>query len=400
MAEDSLAVIDALCESAPDQLRAIMLRALTEIMDLEVTAACGAPAGIRTPTRTNYRNGYRMRSWDTRLGRLDLAIPKLREQSYYPSFLEPRRRVEKALYGVITEAYVQGVSTRSVDELVKAMGSEGISKSHVSRICAEIDEQVKDFLNRPLEGRYPYLWLDATYVKVRHGGRIVDRAVVVAVGMNEEGRRELLGLSIGPSETECFWLSFLRELLDRGLRGVELVVSDDHAGLRNAIRKCLNTQWQRCRVHFMRNVLAHTPKAQKGFVKALLDTAFQQSCAEDANAQWEVVRQRLAAHLPDVAKIVGDARDDVLAYMAHPPQLWPILASTNTLERLNREIKRRTDTVQIFPNDASVIRLVGAILMEQHDEWQVARRYISQQAMGKPSTKNDAILARGIQTRA
>ncbi len=233
---------------------------------------------------------------------------------------------------------------------------------------------------------------------MREGGRIVDRALVVATALNEAGRRELLGLKVGPSETEHFWVTFLRELLDRGLRGVELVVSDDHAGLRKAIRKCMNTQWQRCRVHFMRNVLSHTPKAQKGFVKALVDTAFQQSCATDALARWEEVQDQLAARLPDVANILSAARDDVLAYMAHPSALWSILASTNSLERLNCEIKRRADVVQIFPNDQSVIRLIGAVLMDQHDEWQVARKQISQQAMGRPSTKHDAILARGIQT--
>lgn len=398
MAEESLAVIDVLREADGDRLRAIVLQALNEIMDAEVTEACNAPYGARSSSRTNYRNGYRRRSWDTRVGRLELAIPRLREDSYLPSFLEPRRRVERALFAVIAEAYVHGVSTRAVDELIKAMGATGVSKSHVSRICAELDEQVQDFLQRPLEGHFPYVWLDATYVKAREGGRILDRAVVVAIGLNEEGRREVLGVRVGPSETEPFWLAFLRELLDRGLRGVQLVVSDDHAGLRKAIQKCMNTQWQRCRVHFMRNLLAHTPKAQKGFVKAIVATAFQQNTAADAIRQWDEVEMQLSERLPDVAAIMRNARDDVLAYMAHPAQLWSMLASTNSLERLNCELKRRADVVQIFPNDASIVRLLGAVLLEQHEEWQVVRRHISRHAMGRPSTKNDALLARGIQT--
>ncbi len=398
MAKDSLAALDRLCEHDGDFLRSVVSNSLKTIMDDEVTALCNAKHGERSPDRVNSRNGYRHRTWDTRVGRLDLAIPRLREDSYQPCFLEPRRRVEKALYAVVCEAYIQGVSTRSVDRLVEAMGGASISKSQVSRICAEIDEQVQQFVQRPLEGHFPYVWLDATYVKVRHGSRIVDRAVVVAIGLSESGRREVLGVACGHAETEEYWSEFLRQLLDRGLRGVQLVVSDHHAGLRKAVRKCLNTQWQRCRVHFMRNLLSRTPKAQKGYVKALVATAFQQDNASDGRNQWQTVRSQLEGRLPDVALLMDQARDDVLAFMQHPPRLWSILASTNSLERLNCEIKRRADVVQIFPTDDSVLRLIGAVLLEQHDEWQVVRRQFSKEAMGLPSDRDDAILARGIDT--
>lgn len=406
MAEESVAAQSVFEESvapslaneplAPlrDHVREILLHALGELMDAEVAALCGAGYNERTPERTNSRNGYRERMWDTRVGSLLVPIPKLRQGAYLPSFLEPRRRVEKALWGVVMEAYIQGVSTRSVDDLVQALGVSGISKSEVSRICQEIDQKVKEFLSRPLEGNFPYVWLDATYVKVRQGGRIVDRAVVVAIGLSDTGRREVLGLSIGHAETESFWTAFARSLLDRGLRGVQLVVSDDHAGLRKAIKRCMGTSWQRCRVHFMRNLLAHCRKEQKGFVKALVATAFQQPDAQAAAKQWDTVREQLEKVAPDVARLMQEAKEDVLAHMHQPARLWPLLASTNGLERLNAEIKRRTNVVQIFPNDQAVIRLVGAVLMEQHDEWQVARKHVSQTAMGQPSVQDDALLAR------
>lgn len=397
MAKESLAVIDMMREGNGDLLRSIVADAVREIMEAEVSARCHAEYGSRSSDRTNSRNGYRQRTWDTRAGTIELAIPRLREESYLPSFLEPRHRVERALFAVIAEAYVQGVSTRSVDALIKSMGATGVSKSHVSRICSEIEGRVSEFLNRPLEGNFPYVWLDATYVKVRQGGRVVDRAIVIAVGLNEEGRREVLGIMVGPCETEAFWVEFMRHLLDRGLRGVQLVVSDHHAGLRRGIQRCLNTQWQRCRVHFMRNLLSHTPKCQKGFVKTMVATAFQQTNQADAVRQWHAVEQQIREILPDVANLMQAAMEDVLAHMAHPQALWPILASTNTLERLNREVKRRADVVQIFPKDSSVVLLIGAVLMEQHDEWQVARRAFSQTAMGRPSTKDDAFLARGIE---
>ncbi len=400
MAKDSVASLDTLREHGGDVLRKIVEDALKAIMESEVSALCNASYRERSQERTNSRNGYRYRDWDTRVGRLNLAIPRVREDSYLPCFLEPRRRVEKALYAVICEAYIHGVSTRAVDRLVEALGGSGISKSQVSRICGDIDEQVRQFLQRPLEGRFPYVWLDATFVKVRHGARIVERAVVVAIGLNESGRREALGIACGHAETEEFWTEFLRHLLDRGLRGVELVVSDHHSGLRKAARQCLATQWQRCRVHFMRNLLSRTPRAQKGYVRALVATVFQQASAADAVLQWDAVRTQIEKRLPEVARLMEQARDDVLAFMQHPPRLWSILASTNSLERLNCEIKRRADVVQIFPNDDSVIRLIGAVLMEQHDEWQVVRRQFSNAAMGLPSNKDDAILARGIGTVA
>lgn len=383
-------------EPLRDQVRELLGQAIRELMEAEVAALCGAEYRERTPERHNSRNGYRERTWDTRAGTLSVSVPKLRQGAYLPSFLEPRRRVERALWGVVMEAYVHGVSTRAVDDLVQAMGASGLSKSEVSRICQDLDARVGEFLTRPLEGPFPYVWLDATYVKVRQGGRIVDRAIVVGIGLNDSGRREVLGLSVGHAETEAFWTEFLRSLLDRGLRGVRLVVSDDHAGLRKAIQRCVGTSWQRCRVHFMRNLLSYCKREQKGFVKALVATAFEQPDVEAATKQWDAVQAQLSSVAPDVAALMGQAREDVLAHMHEPQRLWPLLASTNGLERLNAEIKRRTNVVQIFPNDPAVIRLVGAVLMEQHDEWQVVRRQVSQPAMGRPSAKEDAFLARGI----
>jgi transposase-like protein len=324
------------------------------------------------------RNGYRERDWDTRAGRIALEIPKLRRGSYFPSFLEPRRTAEKALVAVIQEAYVHGVSTRSVDDLVKAMGAGGMSKSQVSRLCAEIDERVNAFLTRPLEGAWPYLWLDATYVKVRQQGRIVSVAVIVAVAVNTDGRREVLGLEIGASEAETFWLAFLRKLTRRGLRGVKLVISDAHEGLKAAIAKVLNASWQRCRVHFMRNVLAHAGRNGRRVVAAFIATAFAQDDAAAARIQWRQVADQLRPKVPKLAAMMDEAEPDVLAYMAFPKDHRTKLHSTNPLERLNGEIKRRTDVVGIFPNEDAIIRLVGAILLEQNDEWAVQRaRYIS-----------------------
>jgi transposase-like protein len=393
---EAASVREQLLDSLRDSLRDILAQALDDIMNAEVAHLCGAGYNERSESRNNRRNGYRPRDLDTRVGTIDLSIPKLRTSSYLPSFIEPRRRIEKALYGVILEAYIHGVSTRSVDDLVQALGASGISKSEVSRICSEIDERVGEFLNRALEPSYPYVWLDATYVKARQNGRIVDRAVVVAIGLHEGGRREVLGLAVGHAETEEFWSRFLRSLLDRGLRGVKLVISDQHAGLRKAIGRCMGTSWQRCRVHFMRNLLSRVPQSQKGFVKALVDTAFQQGDAEAAAKQWDLVVSQLKGSNSGAASLLEEARDDVLAYMQHPNRLWSILASTNGLERLNAEIKRRANVVQIFPNDGAIVRLIGAVLMEQHDEWQISRQQVSQTAMGKLSTKDDAFLARGI----
>jgi len=302
----------------------------------------------------------------------------LRKGSYFPGFLEPRRMAEKALAAVVQEAYVQGVSTRSVDELVQAMGMSGISKSQVSRLCAEIDDKVKTFLQRPLEGDWPYLWIDATYVKVRQNGRIVSVAVIVAVGVNSDGRREVLGMDIGPSEAETFWTAFLRKLARRGLRGVKLVISDAHEGIKAAVAKVLHASWQRCRVHFMRNVLAHAGRQGRRVVSAFIGTAFAQDDAKSAKAQWRRVADQLRPKLPKLAAFLDEAETDVLAYMSFPAQHRVKLHSTNPLERLNGEIKRRTDVVGIFPNEEAITRLVGAILLEQNDEWAVQRgRYMT-----------------------
>jgi putative transposase len=347
-------------------------------MELEVEGVTGAAYGEKNPDRLAQRNGYRDRTWETRAGTVELRIPKLRKGSYFPGFLEPRRIAEKALTAVVQEAYVHGVSTRSVDDLVKALGMSGISKSQVSRLCEEIDEKVKAFLTRPIEGDWPYLWIDATYVKVRQNGRIISIAVIVAVGVNSDGRREVLGMDIGPSEAETFWTAFLRKLSRRGLRGIKLVISDAHEGLKAAVAKVLNATWQRCRVHFMRNVLAHAGRQGRRVVSAFIATAFAQDDAEAARAQWRRIADQLRPKLPKLASFLDEAEADVLAYMTFPAQHRAKLHSTNPLERVNGEIKRRTDVVGIFPNEDAIVRLVGAILLEQNDEWAVQRgRYMT-----------------------
>jgi transposase-like protein len=351
-------------------------------MDLEIEAKTGAPAGTRSPDRLNHRNGYRERSWDTRAGRIELAVPKLRKGSYFPSFLEPRRTAEKALVAVIQEAYIQGISTRSVDNLVKAMGGTGVSKSQVSRLIIEIDERVNAFLNRPIEGEWPYLWIDATYLKEREGGRIVSTAVIVAVGVNTLGKREVLGVASGPSEAEPFWKGFLRSLADRGLRGIKLVISDDHKGLRSAAGKVFNATQQRCRVHWMRNALAHVGAKQRPAVVAMLKTIFAQESAAAAHEQWHHVADALRERYEKLAVMMDGSREEVLAYMAFPKEHWAQISSTNPLERVNKEIKRRADVIGIFPNTAAVIRLVGALMLEQNDEWSVSRRYMTLETIG------------------
>jgi putative transposase len=309
---------------------------------------------------------------------VELRIPKLRQGSYFPAFLEPRRLAEKALTAVVQEAYVHGVSTRSVDDLVKAMGMTGISKSQVSRLCEEIDEKVKAFLCRPIEGDWPYLWIDATYLKVRQSGRIVSVAVIIAVGVNGDGRREVLGMDVGPSEAEPFWTEFLRKLARRGLRGIKLVISDAHEGIKAAVAKVLHASWQRCRVHFMRNVLAHAGRQGRRVVAAFIGTAFVQDDAEVASKQWRQVADQLRPKVPKLAALMDEAEADVLAFMTFPKDHRSKIHSINPLERLNGEIKRRTDVVGIFPNEAAITRLVGALLLEQNDEWAVQRgRYMS-----------------------
>jgi len=382
MTDDRMALLELIEKGADgDLVRELLAFAAERLMELEVEARTGAAAGARSPDRLNHRNGYRERPWETRAGRIELAIPRLRKGSYFPSFLEPRRTAEKALAAVIQEAYVHGVSTRSVDDLVKAMGGSGISKSQVSRLCEELDERVHAFLGRPIEGAWPYLWIDATYLKVREAGRIVSVAVIVAVGVNTDGRREVLGVATGASEAEPFWKAFLRSLADRGLRGVKLVIADDHKGLRAAAAKVFSATHQRCRVHWLRNALAHVPPKQRPAAVAMLKTIFAQDSAEAAHAQWRQVTDALRERFPRLAELMEASREDVLAYMTFPREHWSQIASTNPLERLNGEIKRRADVVGIFPNDRAVVRLVGALMLEQNDEWAVSRRYMSLESL-------------------
>jgi putative transposase len=377
---DEMMSLRALLEKSSDAdlLREMVGFAAQRLMELEVEGLAGAAYGERSPERINHRNGYRDRVWETRAGAVERRIPKLRRGSYFPGFLEPRRLAEKALAAVVQEAYVHGVSTRSVDDLVQAMGMTGISKSQVSRLCAEIDDKITAFLNRLLEGEWPYLWLDATYVKVREQGRIVSVAVIVAVAVNNDGRREVLGLAIGPSEAEPFWTDFLRSLARRGLRGVKLVISDAHEGLKAAVARVLHASWQRCRVHFMRNVLAKAGKQGRRVVSAFIGTAFAQEDAEAARVQWRQVADQLRLKVPKLASLMNEAETDVLAFMSFPKDHRPKIHSTNPLERVNGEIKRRTEVVGIFPNEPAITRLVGAILLEQNDEWAVQRaRYMT-----------------------
>jgi len=374
-----------------DVLRESVAWMVAELMEAEVAAKVGAELGERTPERVAQRNGYRARAWDTRVGELELAIPRLRTGSYFPSFLEPRRRAEQALVAVVQEAYVNGISTRKVDRLVEQLGLQQMTKDTVSRLCRGLDEQVQVFRERPLAGAYPYLWLDAKVERVREPGGVRHKALVIAYGVHETGRREVVGIDVGEAESESFWRSFLRSLRARGLDGVQLVISDAHTGLKQAIAAVMaGAAWQRCRVHFLRNVLTRVPKGSAEMVAAAIRTIFAQPTGAEVVDQVDKVAAMLAGKFPAVAAMLADAREDLTAFASFPTPHWVKIWSTNPLERLNKEVKRRTNVVGIFPDDAAVLRLAGAVLIEAHDEWQVAeRRYLSEGSMAKLATTRD-----------
>jgi len=375
------------------------IRVLSQaLMETEVAGRIGAERHERNDTRSGFRNGTRTRTWDTRVGTIELAIPKVKPGTYFPSLLQPRRRAEHALLAVVQEAYVHGVSTRKVDDLMKALGLDGISKSEVSRICGELDTVVAAFRTRPLTGAHRYLWVDATYLKVRVDGRVISQATVVAVGVTSEGDRQVLGVDVGPSEDRAFWTAFLRSLVKRGLKGVPLVISDAHEGLTQAISTVLTgTAWQRCRVHFMRNLLATVPQGAREAIAAIVRTIFAQPDPASALTQLRKVAEGLRRRFPRAAALLEEAAEDILAYRHLPLEHQRQLHSTNPLERLNKEIKRRSNVVGIFPNPAAVIRLVGAILLEQDDEWAVAeRRYFSAESMKQLTTPMRSTTAQEI----
>jgi len=384
MTEDRLPLAELMAKAGDgDFLRNVAETVMQLMMEADVEGLIGAGRHERSTTRTTCRNGYRDRALDTRLGSLQLRIPKLRQGSYFPAFLEPRRTTEKALVAVIQEAWISGVSTRRVDDLVQAMGLTGISKSQVSKLCQDIDERVGAFLDRPITGEWPYLWLDATYLKQREGGRIVSVAAIIAVAVNSEGKREIIGLHIGPSEAETFWATFLKSLVRRGLRGVKLVISDAHEGLKAAIRRVLGSSWQRCRVHWMRNALSYVPKGQQSMVAAALRQAFIQPDRAAASQTLRHVADQLRQKWPKLGAFIDASEADVLSYMDFPAQHRVKLHSTNPLERLNKEVKRRADVVGIFPNEGAIIRLIGAVLLEQNDEWLLQHRYMQVEAMAE-----------------
>jgi transposase-like protein len=389
MAEDRMAVLEtvrkAMTEGDVDFLREGVRVLAQAVMEAEVTELTGVPRGERDPERRlTHRNGYRERRWDTRVGTLELAIPKVRDGSYFPSLLEPRRRAERALLAVVQEAYVLGVSTRRVEDLVDALGIAGISKSEVSRICAALDTEVETFRSRPLaDERYPYLWFDATYVKVRERGRVVNMAALIATGVAASGERRVLGLELAPGNDEgSAWPAFIRSLVERGLTGVRLVISDDHRGLVKAVHEqLLGASWQRCRVHFTRNAQDLVPRSAKGMIATVIRSIFEQPDEASARAQLRRVVDGLTARFPAVAQLLIDAEADLLVHFTFPDTHRRQIRSTNPQERLNKEIKRRTAVVGIFPTRGSLIRLVGMVLAEQDDEWQDGRRYFRPETM-------------------
>ncbi|HET8776402.1 MAG TPA: IS256 family transposase [Candidatus Limnocylindria bacterium] len=400
MAEDRMALLEMLrkatADGDPDFLRE-GVRVLAEaVMEAEVSELTGVAKGERDPERRlTHRNGYRERRWDTRVGTIDLAVPRVRDGSYLPSLLEPRRRAERALLAVVQEAYVQGVSTRRVDDLVRALGIEGISKSEVSRICAALDSEVRAFRSRPLgEVAHPYVWLDATYLKVRDAGRVVSMAVLVATGVAATGERRVLGFELSPGNDEgSAWPRFIRGLVERGLRGVRLVISDDHAGLVKAVREqFLGASWQRCRVHLTRNAQDLVPRSARGTIATAVRLVFEQPDGAAARTQLDQVIDTVGPRFPAVAELLTTAEPDLLSHFAFPEPHRRQIRSTNPQERLNKEIKRRTAVVGIFPNRASVIRLVGMILAEQDDEWQDGRRYFRPETMALiDATKSEEV---------
>jgi len=373
-------------DAHPDLLRAMVKEMAEALMSADADAVCGAGYGERSPERINRRNGYRERDWDTRVGSIELAVPRLREGSYFPDWLlQPRRRAEQAFVSVIADAYLAGVSTRRVEKLVRQLGVERMSKSQVSRLAKSLDQIVEDFRTRPLDGApYAYVTLDALVVKCREGGRTVNVCVVHAVGVNGDGFRESLGLDVVTAEDGAAWLAFMRGLVARGLSGVKLASSDAHPGLVDAIAATLpGASWQRCRTHFMRNLLTRVPKNAQSFVATMVRTIFAQPDADTVQEQHRRIVAQLETRFPEAAALLEEAASDLLAFTAFPKEHWRQLWSNNSLERLNKEIRRRTDVVGIFPNRAAVIRLVGAVLAEQNDEWAVARRYMSTDSIGK-----------------
>lgn len=368
----------------PDLLRSMLEAFSNALMSAEASALCGAGYNEVSDERVNSRNGYRDRRFDTRVGTLGLRVPKLRHDSYNADWLyDTRRRSEKALRCVVAQCYVEGVSTRRVDDIVKALGIDGISKSQVSVLAKELDDIVESFRNRPLDaGPYAYLWIDALYHKVREGGRVVSVATLIATAVNADGRREIVGVDVITSEDGAGWTAFLRGLVARGLSGVQLVISDAHVGIKLAVEAVLpGASWQRCRTHFMRNLLAKVPKAAQGMVAGLVRTIFEQPDCQDVRAQFDIVLAKLLEQFPDAAQLLSDAEEEILAFSAFPKEHWKQIWSNNPQERLNKEVRRRTDVVGIFPNRASLIRLVGVLLSEQNDEWQVCRRYMSPESL-------------------